>query len=264
MALTTVREKYGLEPPKDMPPKEIEADILPVVEIQFAALRVSIENDTLTVKQIDAFLHENTEAMLSQQGQAVHEFLLSKKAFLLFNNGQQEEGLSEYDRALSVDQTPSTWALKGSALLQLDRLDDAFDAFRHSYSLKHKFGPQKQAYLVDLLGTWSIAALLRGLSGILEQDIREAQIGVFEYIELLREATGDNLEHLVLQIAVEDTVSEQLQVALQELALMVRLLSITDPFEGWRELTKEMHKVWPEGLSAVDAVREERDREWSQ
>ena len=54
-----------------------------------------------------------------------------------------------------------------------------------------------------------------------------------------------------------------LREALEELDLMVRLLSIKDPFDGWRALTKEISKVWPEDVSAVDAIREQRDRPWN-
>ena len=56
---------------------------------------------------------------------------------------------------------------------------------------------------------------------------------------------------------------EELREALEELDLMVRLLSIKDPFDGWRALTKEISKVWPEDVSAVDAIREQRDRPWN-
>ena len=56
-----------------------------------------------------------------------------------------------------------------------------------------------------------------------------------------------------------ETLPEELQEALEELEVMVRLLSIKDPFDRWRELTKEISKVWPEGVSAVDAVREQRE-----
>ena len=189
----------------------------------------------------------------------MHGFLLSKKAKLLFDQGQEEEGLKEYDRALSVKETPSTWALKGTALLQLERLDEAFNAFKNSYSLRQEFGPQNHGYLVDLLGAWSVAALLRGLFGILEQDIHEAETGVFEYIGLLKKAKEDKLGHLVLNLAVEKPVTDKVQDALQELELMVRLLSIEDPFEGWRAMTVEISKVWPKGVSAVDAIRKQRD-----
>ena len=62
-----------------------------------------------------------------------------------------------------------------------------------------------------------------------------------------------------MQLAVDETATANLKAALEELELMVRLLSIKDPFEGWRELSKEISKVWPKGVSAVDAIREQRD-----
>ena len=58
---------------------------------------------------------------------------------------------------------------------------------------------------------------------------------------------------------MDEAASGNLKAALDELELMVRLLSIEDPFEGWRELTKEISKVWPKGVSALDAVREQRE-----
>ena len=75
---------------------------------------------------------------------------------------------------------------------------------------------------------------------------------------------ADDLAHMVLNLAVEQPVSEELQESLNELELMVRLLSIENPFDAWRALTKEISKVWPKDVSAVDAIREQRDREWNQ
>jgi hypothetical protein len=43
----------------------------------------------------------------------------------------------------------------------------------------------------------------------------------------------------------------------------VRFLSIKDPIDGWRALTQEISKVWPEDVSAVDAIREQRNRSWN-
>ena len=56
-----------------------------------------------------------------------------------------------------------------------------------------------------------------------------------------------------------EKASANLKAALDELELMVRLLSIEDPFEGWRELSKEVSKVWPRDVSAVDEIREQRE-----
>ena len=59
--------------------------------------------------------------------------------------------------------------------------------------------------------------------------------------------------------ATLDSVPAELQAALEELEIMVRLLLIKDPFDRWRELSKEIGAVWPEDVSAVDAIREQRE-----
>ena len=39
-----------------------------------------------------------------------------------------------------------------------------------------------------------------------------------------------------------------------------RALTVDEFFEAWDELADEVGKDWPEGLSAVDAIRESRGR----
>lgn len=213
---------------------------------------------TVTVEQIDSFIHEHLDLLGPSQKQRLLAFLLSKKAFLLLRDGYEEESLKAYEQALEVAEEPSTWALKGAALLQMDRTDEAFDAFRNAFLLRDRFGLQKREYLSDLIVGWSTGALLRGLFGILEQDVSEAQKGVEEYINVSSKARAEGLEASVMPLEVEKPVPTNLNDAMEELKLMVRLLSIEDPFDGWRELSKEVSKVWPEGLSAVDAIREQR------
>ena len=93
----------------------------------------------------------------------------------------------------------------------------------------------------------------------MEEDLPEAQKGVKEYLEGRDKAIGEELELVLGKLAAAQPVTPQLEAGLEELELMVRLLSIKDPFEGWRELAKEITKVWPEGVSAVDAIREQRE-----
>jgi hypothetical protein len=82
-----------------------------------------------------------------------------------------------------------------------------------------------------------------------------------DYAEKLWESTA--AAHALRGQPVPEQTKEQarqfLQEAQEELGLAVRLLSIKDPFEGWRALTQEISKVWPEGVSAVDAIREQRE-----
>ena len=258
MTIASIRKRVGFDPLQQWVPEEFEPELQATLEDQSAGLAQSIRDATVTAEQIDFFLQHRFELVPPKKGQDLRQRLLAFQARLLFSQGREEEGLELYDQALSVKETPSTWASKGMALLQLERLDEAFDAFRHSYSLRGEFGAKKQAHLENLLGVWSVGALLRGLSGILDQDVREAEKGVLEYIQLLNQAKQEHLEHAVLNLAVEKPVTRKMRAALEELELMVRLLSIKDPFDGWRALTKEISKVWPPGLSAVDAIREQR------
>mgnify|MGYP001573389400 CR=1 FL=1 len=215
----------------------------------------SIRGGTVTVEEIDSLLGKAPQITPEQKA-----YLLSRKAWLLCQQDRIEEGLQCYEEALKAKEIPSTWALKGAALLQLPRLDEAFQAFQKAYALRENFGKQKQGYLEDLFRGWSTAALVQGLFGILEQDLREAQKGVEEYLAVLDKAKGEGLEGAVVEkLSAKEPISQEHQEALEELKLMVRLLAIKDPFEGWRALAKEMSKVWPEGVSAVDAIREQRE-----
>jgi tetratricopeptide (TPR) repeat protein len=219
----------------------------------------SIREGTVTVEQIDSFLGKAPQITLE-----LRAYLLSRKAWLLCQQDRIEEGLRWYDEALKAKEIPSTWALKGAALLQLSRLDEAFQAFQKAYVLRENFGPQKQGYLEDLFQWWSTVALYRGFVGILEQDPREAQKGVEEYLSVLDKAKGEDLASAVVgKLPAKEPISQEDEEAREELELMIRLLAIKDPFEGFRALAKEVSKVWPEGVSAVDAIREQRDREWN-
>lgn len=221
-------------------------------------LAKSIREGTVTIDEIDTFLAK------SHQGQPdLKEYLLAKKAGLLLHQGHSEQALKHYDEALQVKETPSTWALKGIALLQMERVDEALQAFQKAYSLRENFGPQKQEYLKDLFQGWSISALVRGLFGILHNDSKELQKGVEAYLEILESSRKEGIAGAIGVLEAEEPVSEELKDALEELELAVKLLSIKNPFEGWRALTKEISKVWPKDVSAVDAIREQREREWN-
>ena len=218
-----------------------------------------IREDKVIAEDIDSFIDETLNLLPESKRSEVLAFLLTKKALLLCQVGDIENGLNLYDEALEVRETPSTWALKGTGLLQVDRIDEAFEAFQKAFELREEFGPQEQEYLNDLIFTWSASALLRGLYGILEQDVSEAQKGVEEYLIVSSKAKDEGFGASVMPPAVKESVPIDLKDAVDELELMVRLLSIKDPFEGWREFSKEISKAWPKDISAVDAIREQRE-----
>jgi tetratricopeptide (TPR) repeat protein len=258
MPIALLIEQLGLKRALEKLDKASSQEVPAGLRTLSARLVKSITTRTVTIEEIDSFLGKVPQITPEQKA-----YLLSRKAWLLCQQDRIEEGLRWYDEALETKETPSTWALKGTALLQLERLDEALQAFQRAYLLRENFGTQKQGYLTDLFRCWSTAALLQGYFGILEQDLREAQKGVYEYLDVLDKAGNEDLKSAVLILAVEQHGSQEHQEALEELGLMVRLLAIKDPFEGWRALAKEISKVWPEGVSAVDAIREQRDREWN-
>jgi tetratricopeptide (TPR) repeat protein len=254
---SAVRHLAALEAPIVADQAEKAADEKPSHDLKAlsASLVKSIRAGTVTIEEIDSFLQKSPQITLE-----LREYFLSRKAWLLCRQDRIEEGLRWYDEALKAKEIPSTWALKGAALLQLARLDEAFAACEQAYLLRENFGPQKQGYLKDLLQGWSTAAALRGVFGISRQDSRELQKGVEEYLGVLDKARAEKLcDAATVLLKAEEPASVELQEVIEEWELAVRLLSIKDPFEGWRALAKEISKGWPEGVSAVDAIREQRE-----
>ncbi len=259
MTITSLADEIGLPSLDKALVKRFPQEHEDSVKDASSYLADRIREDTVVAKDIDSFIKDTLDLLPKSKRPDVLEFLLAKKGILLCQAGAIEDGLKFYGEALAVKETPSTWALKGTALLQVDRLDEAFDAFEKAFELRQEFGAQKQAYLNDLIIAWSTSAQLRGLGGILEQDVSEAQKGVEEFLGVSSKANAEGLGASLAHLAVDETASANLKSALKELELMVRLLSIKDPFEGWRELSKEISKVWPNDISAVDSIREQRE-----
>ena len=259
MTIATLADEFGLASFKKTITKGFPAEQEESIKAASSYLFDQIRSGTAVAVDIDSFIDSTLELLPQPNQPEVLEFLLTQKGILLCEADAVDDGLKLYDEALEVKETPSTWAIKGTALLQVDRLDESFYAFEKAFDLRHDFGNQKQAYLNDLIVTWSTGALLRGLGGILEQNLSEAQRGVEEFIGVSSKANAEGLSASLAHIEVAESASTSLKAALEELALMIRLLSIKDPFEGWRELTKEISKVWPKDVSAVEAIREQRD-----
>lgn len=225
-----------------------------------ARLVKSIRGGTVTVEEIDSCFKKAPQITPDQK-----EYLLRKKAWLLVCQDRSEEALQSCEEALKVnEESPLIWIAKGTALFALDRPGEAFQAFQQAYLLREHFGPQKQENLKMLLQRWSTAASLWGVLAILQQDSRELQKGVEEYLGVLDKGRAENLgDAATVYLKAEEPVSDELQEVIEEWELAVRLLSIKDPFDGFRALAKEVSKVWPKDVSAVDAIREQRDREWN-
>ena len=183
------------------------------------------------------------------------------KGVALWEQGKYQEALEAFDQTLKHEMDiPEAWYNKGVVLWQLGKPSEAQEAFQKTFELKGCLSDRGAA----LYSAWSTLALAQGVDSLLNQNSRTFEKSGLKYIDILEKAqqddmgqvVGDALTQLRAQ-AKQDGESE----AIEELELLIRLLSINDPFEGWHALTKEISKVWPEGVSAVDAIREQRD-EW--
>ena len=260
MALALSVQELAKKTSKETQDKLAEAsskENLNSLEVSSASLADGIRQGTVTPEEIDSFLAKTPQIL-----PYLKEYLLCKKAWLFLRQDRGQEALKHFDLALDIKpESPSTWARKGAALLELARPDEAFQCFEKAYSYRDNFGEDKPWWMKLLFTSWGQVALLRGLSGVYNQQVQEAENGVLEYISIVDKARAEKLERVVVtqfQESPAEPWSHELREAFAELELMVRLLSIKDPFEGWRALGKELSKVWPKGISAVDAIREQR------
>lgn len=90
---------------------------------------------------------------------------------------------------------------------------------------------------------WDMEPLAKKLANLEEEARRQGAKEV--------EMTLESMRGLVQQDAA-------LLHDFDEFRLVARLSSIRDPWEAWETIGKEVSKRWPEGVSAVDAIREQR------
>ena len=183
----------------------------------------------------------------------------SVKGVALLMLGKDEEGRTALERALQYDEDDAVaWYNLGGALWKLVRPAEAHQAFEKAWRLRGAL-PHRGEGLYKM---WSTFTLLRGVACLVDHDIGGFEEAGLIYIDILEKAQHDNMEQVVKDApgrVKAELQNEEERGAFEELELAIRLLSINDPSEGWRAFTKEISKVWPAGVSAVDAIREQRD-----
>ena len=169
-----------------------------------------------------------------------------------------QEALESCDQALRLTpDDPDAWLSKGMALWELRRSKEAHRAFESAFSLRTSL-PDGGSTLYN---TWAISALAQGLDALLSRDIGTFEEAGLKYIGVLEKAQQDGMGQTVENALAQfkgRLKNKKEREAFEELGVFINLMKIKDPFEGWRALGKEISKVWPQGLSAVKAVREIR------
>ena len=174
--------------------------------------------------------------------------------------GQFEEALKAFEKALRFKKDfPQALNNKGVTLSSLGRYTEAFACFDEVFDSRGVL----QGGGASLYQFWATLALAQGLDAMLTNDIPTFKEAGYKYIDILERAEQDGMGQ-----AVEDALvqfKDQLKKrkdkkAFEEVELFARLMKIKDPLEGWRALSEEISKVWPKGVSAVEAIREQRGK----
>lgn len=257
----TLREALGITEPALEPEKALTTEQLHALGTWPKKLAKEVRDGTASVSTVEDYLQK--QPIPPGLKEPILGFLFAQKARLSLRDDRAKEAVTYAEQALAHDNdSPANWLAMGAAQLWLELYDEAIGSFESAFLTRKRFGTQLKRHLPMLIKSWSGCALLYALSGIIQQDVAIAGKGVREYLRVLDEAKVQNLESSVMAPigkATGDSVPPELQADLDELELMVRLLSIEDPFEGWRELSKEVSKVWPRDVSAVDEIREQRE-----
>ena len=190
-----------------------------------------------------------------------------------FNNNDLDEALNACENARQAWPDISLAALYCEAyiLTYLKQYDNAFETSQKIIEelqpillllqTTPSLLPMVKEIKQDLYQRWAMPGIAQGLEGLLSSDISAFEKGAYKYIAVFDKAQQNGESSALQEILSKFKQSDQngnLRDTVEEFEVGVRLLSIKDPFEGWRALTKEISKVWPEGVSAVDAIGEQR------
>ena len=170
---------------------------------------------------------------------------------------QHDEALRTFSEV--ADRWPDdadVWVFRSPPLVSLGRFQEPVE------SLEKAFAPRSQW---SNSGIWSLCyisalvLLLLGLASIEVRSLPDLETFTKDFIWWGEEARRDNQAGAFEEgsAAAEQFMAEKME-AYEEFMLSVRLGLIEDQFEGWKALVQEIGKVWLEGVSAVDAIKEQR------
>lgn len=178
------------------------------------------------------------------------------KGNTLYNLQRYEDAFNSFNKALELyPNSGISWRNKGFTLLRLLRFEEATKTFEQAYNFPQTIGDDKgQLYM-----GWSYALLYGALQAQLAKDL--------DMVEYWADYWGDVKERA--KEAGFDSVMEEIMSSfmakLPEKKLRAfskierKLRHMEDPLYRLRALRDSISRKWPEGLSAVEAIREERN-----
>ncbi|MDO8750988.1 MAG: tetratricopeptide repeat protein [Dehalococcoidia bacterium] len=181
-----------------------------------------------------------------------------------FNRGMVLGQMGRYQEAIEAFEwysqlrpdDPEAPFNRGVALAQLGRYQEALEALERVYPLRRTSSAVGQGIYLAA----SYISLMFGLAALKRRWLPDYEKATDAFIKWRARARRDK-QTAAFKQAVEEVKNglpkEDIET-FEDFMLGVRLMSIRDPFKGWKALGKEISKDWPKDVSAVEAVREQR------
>ncbi len=180
------------------------------------------------------------------------------RAAALGELGRYEEALQALDEAVRLrPNSAHAWYCRGIALEKLERLEEASQAWRHALTLKDRPAEVGAKIYLNL----GALLVLTGLRHVQNGALEEAEEAARDFINLRRQAEGESMGGAMDEALheVKADLSKKEMRLFDEFGVMLAVLAVEDPMERWGELGYEISKRWPKGVSAVKAIRGERE-----
>jgi len=184
----------------------------------------------------------------------LHAICLNLIGAALGMQAEHEKALPCFDEAIKLkpDYAMACYN-KGVTLGELGQYKEALACFDEAIKLKP-----------DFAGAWynkGEALQKLGLESISSGDMKGAEERALQLVKLKSEAAKDGMAEVVNEAVLEfkGGLSKKELKLFDEFEVMFTFLAIEDPFERWRFLKREIGKRWPKGVSAVEAIREQRE-----
>ncbi len=180
--------------------------------------------------------------------------------------GVTEGSLGRHNDALAtfkevIERWPDdvkVWMDRSAPLTNLARCQEADESLEKAHARRRQLSAGDVGLLYYL---GALVSLALGVSSIQRRWLPDLEAATNTFMKWRSRARRDR-QSAAFEEAVEEMKKAELSQddrnALEEFLLSVRLSSIRDPFKGWQALSREISKGWPEGVSAVDAIREQR------
>ncbi|MSQ22094.1 MAG: tetratricopeptide repeat protein [Dehalococcoidia bacterium] len=180
------------------------------------------------------------------------------RGVVLIQLGRHQEALEAFEKAIQLSpDDPTAHNNRGVTLGQLGRHQEALAALETAYPLRRT----TSEIVPKIYRASSHISLLFGLSALKRRSLPDYEKATDAFIKWCNRARRDKQTAAFKQAVeeIKNALPAEDKETFEEFMLGLRLMSIRDPFKAWDELAKLISKDWPEGLSAVDAIRQERD-----